>query len=173
MATSERTARREGRVAAWSVEVLAWTLLLWGAWLLSLSAVGVPDLVVGGLSAAVCGIAAASARRAIRQRWHPSWSLIAPAAALPVTIVVDTAAVLLSPWRAGTRRGQVETVDVGGAGQAPRQTARRAVITTIVSASPASVVLDADDKTGTLVVHAMRSPGPSLAQRYARQHARR
>lgn len=164
-----RRARQERRAEAWVVEVVVWAALLWGVWLLSLSAVGVPDLVVGGLSALSCGVGAAAARRAIRRRWHPTWALLGPAAVLPVAIVVDSFAVLLSPWRARTRRGEVQTVDVGGAGHSPRQAARRAIVATVVSASPATVVLDADDVEGTMVVHAMRSPGPALQRRYARR----
>lgn len=169
MARSDRPRRGGATVAAWVIEVLAWTALMWGAWLLSLSAVGVPDLVVGGLCALACGVCAAGARRAIRQRWHPGASLFGPVALLPVAIVVDAVTVLLSPWRARTRRGEVQTVDVGAAGRTPRQAARRALITTIVSASPATVVLDVDDHEGTLVVHALSSPGPKLHQRYARR----
>jgi multisubunit Na+/H+ antiporter MnhE subunit len=165
--TSEKAAGRG--LAAWVIEILVWALLMWGAWLLSLSAVGVPDLVVGGLSALACGVAAAGVRRAIGQRWRPEWSLVGPLAVLPVAIVVDAAAVLLSPWRPRNRREVVETVDVGGAGRSPRQAARRAVITAVVSASPATVVIDADDETGAIVVHALRSPGPSLQRRYARR----
>lgn len=168
-ATSDRPTWRGGRRAAWAVEVLSWTVLLWGVWLLSLSAVGVPDLAVGGLSALACGFCATATRRAIVQRWRPHLALLGPVAVLPVAVAVDAVAVLLSPWRHRTRRGEVQTVDVGAAGAGPRQAARRAVITAVVSASPATVVLDADDKTGTIVVHAMRSPGPSLQERYARR----
>lgn len=153
--------------AAWAGEVLVWTGLMWGVWLLSVSAVGVPDLVVGGLCALVCGVCAAAARRAMHQRWRPGWSLLAPVAALPAAIVVDTVVVLLSPWRSPTRRGEVRTVDAGAAGHSGRSAARRAVVTAVVSAAPSTVVLDADDKTGALVVHAVGSPGPSIADRYA------
>lgn len=163
--------RRGGRAApvAWVIEATVWSLLLWGVWLLSLSAVGVPELVVGGGCALVSGVCAAAARRAIRQRWRPGWAALAPLAVLPAAIVVDTVAVLLSPLRASTRRGELQTVDVGGAGHTPRQSARRAIVTMIVSATPATVVLDADDTEGTVVVHAMRSPGPSIQNRYAQQ----
>ncbi len=43
----------------WVVEVLVLAAALWGVWLLSLGAVGIPDMVVGGLSALACGLAAA------------------------------------------------------------------------------------------------------------------
>lgn len=152
---------------AWAGEVLVWTALMWGVWLLSLSAIGLPDLVVGGLCSLVSGVCAAAARRAMRQRWRPSWSLLPPVAALPAAILVDTVAVLLSPWRPQPPGGEVRRVDAGGAGPSARAAARRAVVTAVISASPSTVVLDADDKTGILVVHAMGSPGPSIADRYA------
>lgn len=165
---SDRTRGRSTHPAAWAVEVAVWALLLWGVWLLSLSAVGVPELVVGGGCALLSGMCASAARRAIRQRWRPGWAVLAPLGVLPAAIVVDTLAVLLSPLRASTRRGELQTVDVDGAGHTPRQSARRAIVTMIVSATPATVVLDADDAAGSIVVHAMRSPAPSIQERYAR-----
>lgn len=167
MPTSEQKETRRRNRSAWVVEVAAWTGLLWGVWLLSLSAVGVPDLVVGGLCALLCAVCGVAARRGIGQRWRPAWSLLVPLAVLPVAIVVDSAAVLCSPWRARRRRADLQTVDVGAAGHNPRQAARRALVTTIVSASPATVVLDADEATGRILVHAMHSPGPRLQDRYA------
>lgn len=166
---ASRRRRRSRQAGAWAAEIAAWTVLLWGVWLLSLSAVGTPDLVVGGSCALGCGACAAAARRAIRQRWWPSWQDVAPAALLPVAVLVDTVAVLTSPLRPGARRGELQTVQVGAAGHGPRQAARRALVATIVSATPATVVLDVDDTKGTVVVHAMRSPGPSLQDRYARE----
>ena len=164
---ASRRRRQPRHAVAWGAEIAAWAVLLWGAWLLSLSAVGMPDLVVGGACALLCGVCAAAARRAIRQRWRPTWRDVAPAAWLPVAVLADTAAVLTSPLRPGARQGELLTVHVGAAGHGPRQTARRALVAMIVSATPATVVLDADDTKGTVVVHAMRSPGPSLQDRYA------
>lgn len=165
--SSGRTQARGRRAAAWVVEAGCWALLLWGVWLLSISTVDWPDVVVGGLCALASGLCAAASRRAIRQRWRPQRALLGPVALLPVAVVVDSAAVLLSPFRPRARRGEVETVDVAAGGPSPQQAARRAIITAVVSASPATVVLDADHETGTLVVHALPSPGPRLHERYA------
>lgn len=164
-----RAHERGRRAVAWVAEVGSWTLVLWGIWLLTLSAVDQPDVVVGGLCALACGFCAAAARRAIRRRWRPPLAVLGPMALLPVAVVVDCGAVLLSPLRPRTRRGTVETVDVAAAGPSPRQAARRAIITAVVSASPSTVVLDAEEATGTLVVHALRSPGPRLHERYTRR----
>lgn len=167
MAKSERSApRRSAKGVQWGVEVLIWTLLTWGIWLLSLSAIGDPDLLVGGLSSLLCGLAAAGVRRRLGFAWHPSAGAFAPALLLPVSIVVDAGAVLIAAWRPGSRRARTVEVDIDARGNEPRAAARRAIVTTIVSATPASVVLDADPVTGRLTVHSMGSPGPSLLERY-------
>lgn len=158
--------RRHAHLAGWVAEALAWALLTWGIWLLSLSAIGDQDLLVGGLSSLLCGAAAAGVRRRIGAAWRPDARLFAPALLLPISIIVDAAAVLVAAWRPRHRHEQVVRIDIGARGDSSRAAARRAVVTTVVSATPASVVLDADPKSGRLTVHSLGSPGPSLQERY-------
>lgn len=169
MASRRRPGGRFGRWIGVLVEGLAWTLLTWGIWLLSLSAVDDQDLLVGGLSGVVCGVAATAVRRAIGARWRPQPRLAVPALLLPWSIVADAVAVLASPLRSPGRGARVERIDIGAAGRSSIASARRAVATAVVSASPATVVLDVDDESGILTVHAMPSRGPKLYERYARR----
>lgn len=166
MAKSEASTPRRVKAAQWALEVLVWTLLTWGIWLLSLSAIGDPDLLVGGLSSLLCGLAAAGVRRRLGQAWRPSPSLFVPAILLPVSIVVDASAVLIAAWRPRRRQVRTVEVDIGARGSEPQAAARRAIVTAIVCATPASVVLDADPSSGRLTVHSMGTPGPSVLERY-------
>ena len=168
MAEDERRARRRWRpLAGWAVEVLVWTLLSWGIWLLSLSAVDDEDLFVGGLCALGSGLAAAAVRRVWAVRWRPTLGSVLPALLLPVSVVVDTLVVLSAPWRRPDVR--IEEVDIGARGDASAAAARRALATLVTTSTPASVVLDADPETGVLVVHTLASPAPDLYRRYARR----
>ena len=170
VAKSDRTRRAVVSASSgWSIEVLSWTLLTWGVWLLSLSAIDDQDLLVGGLCGLGCGVVAAATRRAIGARWHPRLPAVAPTAWLPLAIVVDTAAVLVAAWRPALRGPQIVEVDIGAQGDAPEAAARRAIATAVVSATPATVVLDVDPGNGRMLVHSLRSPGPSLHERYARR----
>ncbi len=170
MAKSKRTRAAVGWASRGrAAEVLVWTLLTWGVWLLSLSAIDDEDLFVGGLCALGCGVVAAATRRAIGARWRPRLAFLAPALWLPLAIVVDSAAVLVSAWRPKRRGAEVVDIHIGAAGSTPAATTRRAVAATVASATPASVVLDIDPETGHMVVHSLRSPGPGLHERYARR----
>lgn len=168
VAKSERTPRgRVGAGARWGAEVLVWTLLTWGVWLVSLSVVDNQDLLVGVLAALVCGLAATGVRRRLGLRWRPRLSLLWPVLLLAISIPVDAAAVLLGAWRPSARRPLTIEVDIGAAGDGPEAAARRAVVIAVVSATPSSVVLDADPDSGRLVLHTLRSPAPAIHERYA------
>lgn len=167
MAHSERAGRtRAARAAKWGVEVLAWTLLTWGIWILTLTAVDREDLFVGGLSAVGCGVAAAAARRSYAGGWRPRVSSLLPALLMPVAIVSDAVCVLAAPWRLG-RAARVVEIDIGAVGPTATASARRAIATLVVTSTPGSVVLDALPDDGRLVVHRLRTRGPDLAARYA------
>lgn len=167
-AKPERTPRtRVDASARLGVEVVLWTLLTWGVWLVSLSVVDNEDLLVGGVAALVCGLAATGVRRRLGLSWRPRLSLLRPMLLLPISITVDAVAVLLAAWRPSGRGARIIEVDIGAAGHGPEAAARRAVMIAVVSATPSSVVLDADPESGRLVVHTLRSPAPAIHERYA------
>lgn len=168
MTTSEPSTPTRAAVAAqWGIEILVWALLTWGIWLLTLTAVDKENLLVGGLSALGCGVAAAAARRVYAGSWRVQASALRPALLLPVAIVTDAVFVLAASWRRSSRGAQVVKVDIGAAGATATAAARRALATLVVSATPSTVVLDADPDSGHLVVHRLPSRGPDLAERYA------
>lgn len=184
MTSDGRSPARRAAAAAprWAVEIAAWTAMTWGIWLVSLSAVSTEELIVGGGCAVGCGVVCAVIRRLVGGRWRPAARTFLPAVLVPVAVVADAAAVLAAPWRprrwlrAGRshRRGQdgtgghLVTVDIGARGPSPAAAGRRAIATLVVSASPGSVVVDADPETGELVAHVFCSVGPSLLARFAR-----
>lgn len=161
------TVRSAGR---WAVGVVAWTLVTWGIWLISLSAVSSEDLLVGGLCALACGVVAEAVRRAVEGRWRLSADLLTGVAAVPVAVVLDTLSVLAAPIRPGRREATVRRIHIGAQGESDRARGRRAIATALTSMSPGTVVLDADPEDGSLVVHSLAPAGPSVAERFARPH---
>ncbi len=166
--------RRSGGAAraagGFGIETLAWTLVAWGLWLVSLSAVGTPDLLVGGLCALACGAAAAGVRRLVGQHWRPEASLARPLLALPAAVVLDACGALAAPWRRDRGAPAVRREHLpGAAGPTARSAARRAVVAAVVSATPASVVLDVRRDSGEITVHTVRAPGRPLLDRYLGQ----
>lgn len=174
MTTADRS-RMQGAVG-WALEILLWTLATWGVWLVTLTAVSAEDLAVGGGCALACGVVAAFARRLVQGRARPTLADLRPVWLLPLAIVMDTVTVLAAPWRptarhaaaAGTRR-PLDRVDLGAQGPAPAARARRSFATLVVSASPGTVVVEADPERGELLYHSFASGGPSLPSRYTRR----
>jgi len=167
VASSERSGpSRVARLAKWVLELLVWTLLTWGIWLLTLTALDKEDLFVGGLSAIGCGAAATAARRIYAGSWEPHHSSLGPALLLPVAIVTDALSVLAAPWCL-SRDAEVVEIGIGAAGTTARAKARRAIATLVVTATPGSVVLDVAPDDGRLVVHRLHTRGPDLAARYS------
>ena len=157
------------KVVAVVVETVLWSAALLGVWLLSLSAVSGEDLWVGSACAVVCGMVAVGVRRAIKGRWSVPTALSFTARRmlpLPLAIVFDTAGVLAASVRRTRRRGRLTTVELSARGGGARATTRRAIATVLISASPGSIVVDADPKTGVLIVHSFGQTGPSLPDRF-------
>ena len=174
MTNAERS--RTHVAVGWALEILLWTLAAWGLWIVSLTAVSSEDLGVGGGCALLCGALAALARRIVQGRGRPALDALRPAILLPVAIVRDTATVLAAPWRhspgCASRAAEhrpLDHVDLGARGRSPAARARRSLATLVVSASPGTVVVEADPERGELVYHSFASGGPSLPARYARR----
>jgi hypothetical protein len=154
-------------ILLWLVEALWWAGCGLGIWLLTLSAVTPPDLIVATPSAVVCGMIAVVARRAYRAHWrYPSRAAVW-AAHLPVVIVTDTARVLALPWLRllGRRSDEGKFVRVAVAPGADRRSVtRRAAAIVLVSMTPGSYAVHDDPDTGELVVHGVLDGGPSMHQ---------
>lgn len=149
------------------VSVVFWSALCLGIWVLSLSSVSDEELAVGAASSLACGVAAVAFHRAIGLRWSIRG---VPWPALPTllaSIISDTAQVLVRPL-ARTARGRVNVVDVGARGNGAAATTRRAVATLLMSASPGTVVLDADDR-GRMTFHSLDCAGPTVEDKVTGQ----
>lgn len=174
MTSTDRSGRRALPPAvAWALEVMAWTLAAWGVWLVSLTAISAEDLGVGGGCAVLCGLTAAAVRRLVQGHGRPTWWTARPAVLLPVVIAAEAVMVLAAPWRPSHRRsrsggGRLQRLAIT-TGDTPVARARRSFAVVVVSASPGSVVLEADPDTGDFVVHTFGSAGPTLPSRFARR----
>lgn len=147
-------------------EIAVWAALCFGIWLLSLSAVSDAELAIGAASSVACGVAAMAVRRAIGLHWSVR---AVPWAALPTMVLAigsDAVQVLIRPLRrAGA--GNVEVLDTGARGQGAAAVTRRAVATMVMSASPGTVVLDADDR-GRVTFHTLGYRGPRSEDKVSR-----
>lgn len=150
-----------------AVEVTAWAAACVGIWLLTLSSVTVPDLLLAVPAGMLCGLLAAGGRRLAGGGWHarPRWAVWL--LALPVAVIADTVGVwrvaaraAFNPGRSGYDRlvqlPAGETEDVAAT--------RRGIATLALSASPGSYVIDFDPDRRELLIHTLADNGPSWAR---------
>lgn len=116
------------------VEGTVWWAVLVGVWLLTLTTVTLPELVVAAVAAVPCAGAATAARAAYRASWRPGKALVRSLPLVPMEVVRELVR--------GPSDGTVREVPVTESG----------VATVVLSLSPGTVVLDDDD--GTLTIHA-------------------
>jgi multisubunit Na+/H+ antiporter MnhE subunit len=152
------------RTLAWFA---LWTALSFGIWLLSLSSLSDEELAIGAASAVVCGIAAVTFQRVIGLRGTLGAVEWAAFPTMLAAIVSDSAQVLTRPVR-GVRPGTVDVVDLGAHGRGAVATTRRVVATLVMSASPGTVVLDADDD-GRITFHSLGCAGPRVEDKVRRR----
>lgn len=146
------------RALAVVAEVIVWWAAGLGVWLLTLSSVDGPDLIVATPLALVGGVLAVVARRALGGDWPYPHGALRWARRLPVAIGYDTVRILARPWTwvLGRRpdEGRMVRVPVMP-GPDPQSTARRAAAVFLVSLTPGSYAVHTDDDTGELLVHSM------------------
>lgn len=135
-----------------------WWVVCAGVWLLGLGTVTVEDAVAGAAAGALSALLAVLARQLV----HPP--LAAPRQALqwlgrlPLTVPVETALVLAAVLRRA--RGHEQSLPVPRE-RAARRDARAALAVLALSASPGSVVVDADPAEHAIRVHTLGRPAPS------------
>ena len=135
------------------VEVLVWWALLLGVWLLTLVAFSVAELVAGAVAAVPCAIVAVVGRRAVGGAWRvrPGWlRWLVP---LPLAIVSDTYRVLVVALRCRPRSRRLGEVRLRPERTKRVARAQQAIATTVLSASPRTLVVDARPDEGVLAVH--------------------
>jgi multisubunit Na+/H+ antiporter MnhE subunit len=149
-------------------ELLFWWAAATGIWLLTLSSMSLPEVAVATASGLPCAVAAIASRRAVGGSWpaRPAWlRWLGP---LPVAVVADSARVLgraagvLVGRRVGS--GRLRTVHLDRDGDDVRWAGRQAAATVVVSATPGTVVVDVEDDTGVMRLHALGAGAPSMEQ---------
>ena len=165
--TDPAGARRWARRA---LEAVFWWGACLGVWLISLSALSGPDLLVAATVSLPCGLLAVAAREAAGNAWSLRWlgrgqrplHRLRVLAALPVALLADTVQALGSvPARHQGRFRRVPVTD--GRGDAASDRARRAAATLAVSLTPGSLVVDIHPETGEALVHVLSEHGPDMA----------
>lgn len=153
-----------------ALEVLWWWGAAVGIWLITLSSVTMPDLVVAVACGLPCALAAWAGRRATGNSWRPrlQWALwLVPLAA---SIIADEVRLLrlavlrLAVLGAARTRPAEEWRGI----QLPRSepdtvaSAHRALASFTVSATPGTFVVDGDPEEDRLVIHSLVSGWPHL-----------
>ena len=149
-------------------ETVVWWAVGIGVWLLTLSSMSAPEVVAAVVAALPCAVLAVAARRAVEGSWAPQLRRLRQVLPLPVAVGADTvrllgraAAVLAGhPIPAGDLREVRLERDRG----AERWAAHQATAVALVSASPGSVALHVDEKTGQLLLHMLGSGRPRMEE---------
>jgi hypothetical protein len=146
------------------VEVLAWAAVTAGTWVTTLSPLTAPDVVVAFAAGAVCGVAAAAARRALGVRWRVRAASLRWVATLPIAVPTTTIAVLAATLRRHPQSGRLVDVALPEGEPAEVASSRRAIGALATSAAPASYVVDARPKDDAVLVHELVPPLPAATR---------
>jgi multisubunit Na+/H+ antiporter MnhE subunit len=133
------------------LEIAGWWAVLVLVWLATLNAYSVEELSVAGVLAVPCAIVARTARRAGAGHWTVRAGWVRWLWWLPWSVVRDTVAVLALATRPDG--DDFRTVALAGATTTAELDSHEALATAVLSASPGSVVVDADEDH--LLVHAL------------------
>jgi multisubunit Na+/H+ antiporter MnhE subunit len=136
------------------LEVLVWWAVLVLVWLGTLNAFSYEELAAAAILAVPCAFAARLGRRAAGVRWSvdPRWARWL--SHLPWAILRDTVAMLalaLRPDRPAD--DDFDELPLATQPTKARQSGHEALATATLSATPGSVVVDANDEHDRLVVH--------------------
>jgi multisubunit Na+/H+ antiporter MnhE subunit len=141
------------RAAAW---LASWTVLF-ALWLLLTFHPVVSELVTGALGAALGATAAELVRSQGLVRFGPEPRWLLRAWRVPKEMVSDTAIVFGALWRhlfGGERvQGAWRAVPFAYGGDDARAAARRALVTTAISATPNTYVVGMDKENDLMLVH--------------------
>lgn len=136
---------------------LAWTLVLWGGWvLLTISSLSTAELVTGGVSAAIAALAATALHASGLLRMSPRASWLRYSGRIAWRTLADTGVVLAEVVRrlaGGKPRGSFDTFAFPADGHEARDVARRALATAALSFPPNTYVIAFDEPDGRVLVH--------------------
>jgi hypothetical protein len=153
------------------LEVAWWMAACTGIWLLTLSSVSWPDLALAAACGLPCAVAARAGRRAVGGSWRPRLGWLAWLGPLAAAIPADLARLFLLAVRPSLAHpggdapsGQFRQVRTPEGEPAPVASARHALGTLTISATPGAFVVDSDPAAGTLDLHDLGSGWPPLDQ---------
>jgi hypothetical protein len=137
--------------------------VLLGVWLAVTGTTARLELVAGACAAALGATGQAVARRTAgdRRRVDPRW--LARFAGVPLRIVGDVAVLARVLARAAARRrrpegGYREVILAEVVGSGPEPAGRRAALELLGSAAPNTIIVRADPRSGTVLVHHLDVP---------------
>lgn len=152
-------------------ELVFWWAAAMGVWLLTLSSMSLPEVSIAAASALPCAVLAIASRRAVGGSWPPRPAWLRWTALLPVAVLADGVRVLgraagvLVGRRIG--EGEIRTVRLPRERPASERRSREAMAVTLISATPGTVVVDLDDRSGRMLLHALGSGRPSMEEAVA------
>lgn len=153
---------------AW-LEVTVWWAVLVLVWLASLNSFAYAEAVVAAVLAVPCAVAARRARQVPRVSWRLRRGWARWLLRVPWTVTHDTVAMLVLAVRP-ERTDEDEFTDVrlarkAGAGE---RAGWEAAATTVLSATPGSIVVDAGEDHDRLLVHTVPIPDTGLREAVTR-----
>lgn len=134
------------------LESLAWWAALTIIWLAALSSYTAAESVAAACVSLACAVLAPVARRAAGDSWRPGVGWLRALPVLLTAVISDTVTVfgrMATGRRGGAPRPHLARYRVAGRGDSTR----RAGATLMVSATPTTVVLDSEQREGTILVH--------------------
>ncbi|MBB1156191.1 Na+/H+ antiporter subunit E [Amycolatopsis dendrobii] len=143
-----------------ATEIPLWWLALTGLWTLTLSTPSAPELIAGASAAAVCAIAARSARRAMNGTWQFKAGWLAWLTPLPKAAVSESVAALRAVFPRPSA-GKCAKVPVPAEPRAQHE-ARLAVATVVIGCTPGTMVVASPPDDTDIVVHRLLPDSPAL-----------
>lgn len=153
-----------------SVEIAVWWAFLVLVWIATLNTFSWQEVLVAAVLAVPCAIAARAGRRAAGVRWRLPTGMRRWLPALPAAVAHDAVAVLTLGVRRRTRErdDSFKVVKLPVEDDDARQAGREAMTTAILSATPGSVVVDANGEHDELLVHTVPAGRTRLEREMSR-----
>ncbi|MEU2610590.1 hypothetical protein ABZ570_03230 [Micromonospora sp. NPDC007271] len=147
-------------------ELAVWWIALTAGWIATVSTPSPAELLVGAACGLASAVVASTSRRALGQCWRPDARWLAWLGQLPAAVLVDTVRLLtrVTPRLLAGKEAGGRLVRLAPPSDEPpdRASFRRAWGTFVLSATPASVVVDWPPDGSPVVVHLLGSDGKSM-----------
>lgn len=148
-------------------EGVVWVVAGVAVWLATVPAVTIAEVAVAVPTAVACAALAVVARRSMGLRFRAGREWLLWAVLVPVSAVADSVRLARLLVRRAPEPGEQEALVRRRvpAGPAASALGWRAAAIVAVSATPASVVVDADGEAGRIVLHRLVAGRPAIDER--------